>query len=183
MYWILAWPVSSGHFGFKVGNSSICIYLASTAEQDKGEGSWIWYCWSKWQYVSIVLGGNRRDIYSQEVLLGYFAGEKRKWKLLTCVWLFVIPWTVALQAPLSMEFLMQECWSGLPFLTPGDLPNPGIEHVSFEPFALTDGFCTTDATWETLPYSSAVKNPPANAEDVGSIPSQGTKIPHAMGKL
>ena len=78
---------------------------------------------------------------------------------------------------------MQECWSGLPFLTPGDLPNPGIEHVSFEPFALTDGFCTTDATWETLPYSSAVKNPPANAEDVGSIPSQGTKIPHAVGKL
>ena len=39
----------------------------------------------------------------------------------------VIPWTEAHQAPLSMEFSRQECWSGLPFPSPGDLPNPGIE--------------------------------------------------------
>ena len=38
-----------------------------------------------------------------------------------------IPWFVALQAPLSMEFPRQEYWSGLPFPTPGDPPNPGIE--------------------------------------------------------
>ena len=38
-----------------------------------------------------------------------------------------ISWTIALQASLSMEFLRQEYWSGLPFLTPGDLPDPGIE--------------------------------------------------------
>ena len=37
------------------------------------------------------------------------------------------PWTIALQAPLSMEFSGQEYWRGLPFTTPGDLPNPGIE--------------------------------------------------------
>ena len=37
------------------------------------------------------------------------------------------PWTVARQAPLSMEFSRQEYWSGLPFPFPGDLPNPGIE--------------------------------------------------------
>ena len=37
------------------------------------------------------------------------------------------PWTVARQAPLSMEFSRQEDWSGLPFPLPGDLPNPGIE--------------------------------------------------------
>ena len=37
------------------------------------------------------------------------------------------PWTVAYQAPLSMEFSRQEYWSGLPFPSPGDLPNPGIE--------------------------------------------------------
>ena len=43
------------------------------------------------------------------------------------VWLFVTPWTVALQAPLSMEFSQQEYWSGLPFRSPGDLPDPGIE--------------------------------------------------------
>ena len=38
-----------------------------------------------------------------------------------------IPWTVACQAPLSMGFSRQEHWSGLPFPTPGDLPDPGIE--------------------------------------------------------
>ena len=42
---------------------------------------------------------------------------------------FGTAWTVALQAPLLMEFSRQEYWSGLPF-PPGDLPDPGIEHVS-----------------------------------------------------
>ena len=41
--------------------------------------------------------------------------------------LFETPWTVARQAPLSMEFSRQEYWSGLPFPSPRDLPNPGIE--------------------------------------------------------
>ena len=41
--------------------------------------------------------------------------------------LFVIPWTVACQAPLSMEFSRQEQWSGLPFPSPGDLSDPGVE--------------------------------------------------------
>ena len=40
---------------------------------------------------------------------------------------FVTPWTVALQAPLTMGFSRQEYWSGLPFPSPGDLPNPGIK--------------------------------------------------------
>ena len=39
----------------------------------------------------------------------------------------VTPWTVACQAPLSMRFPRQEYWSGLPFPSPGDLPNPGIK--------------------------------------------------------
>ena len=39
----------------------------------------------------------------------------------------VILWAVACQAPLSMGFSRQEYWSGLPFLSPGDLPDPGIE--------------------------------------------------------
>jgi len=39
----------------------------------------------------------------------------------------VTPWSVACQAPLSMEFSKQEYWSGLPFPSPGDLPNPGIK--------------------------------------------------------
>ena len=50
------------------------------------------------------------------------------WLLLFhCVWLFVTPQTVARQAPLSTGFPRQEYWSALPFPSPGDLPNPGIE--------------------------------------------------------
>ena len=48
-------------------------------------------------------------------------------KSLSPVWLFATPWTVAFQAPPSMGFSRQKCWSGLPFPSPGDLPDPGIE--------------------------------------------------------
>ena len=47
--------------------------------------------------------------------------------MLSHVPLFVTPWTIACQAPLSMEFSRQEYWSGLPFPSPGDLPDPGVE--------------------------------------------------------
>ena len=50
--------------------------------------------------------------------------------MLSCVWLFAIPWTVAHQVPLSMEFSSQEYWNGLPLPTPGDLPKAGIEPSS-----------------------------------------------------
>ena len=46
---------------------------------------------------------------------------------LSCVRLFVTPWTVAHQAPLSMEFSRQEYWSGKQFPSPGDLPDSGIK--------------------------------------------------------
>ena len=64
---------------------------------------------------------------------------KVKVKLLSSVRLFVTPWTVAYQAPLSMGFSRQEYWSGLPFPSPGDFPNPGIEPGSpaFQADALT----------------------------------------------
>ena len=48
-------------------------------------------------------------------------------QLLSLVRLFVTPWTVARQVPLSMGFIRQEYWSGLPFPPPRDLLNPGIE--------------------------------------------------------
>ena len=54
----------------------------------------------------------------------------QKVKSLSRVWLFVTPWTVAYQDPPSMEFSRQEYWSGLPFPSPGYLPNPGIEPES-----------------------------------------------------
>ena len=53
------------------------------------------------------------------------------------------PWTVAHQAPLSREFSRQEYWSGLPFLSPGDLPNPGIEPQS--PALLVDSLLSEAA--------------------------------------
>ena len=58
--------------------------------------------------------------------IGNDAGQLAKVKSLSHVKLFVTPWTVAFQAPPSMGFSRQECWSGLPFPSPGDLPDPGI---------------------------------------------------------
>ena len=52
---------------------------------------------------------------------------KVKVKSLSCVRLFSTLWTVACQASLSMGFSRQKYWSGLPFPSPGDLPNPGME--------------------------------------------------------
>ena len=65
--------------------------------------------------------------------------------VLTCfshVQLFMTPWTVACQAPLSMGFSKQEYWSGLPCPPPGDLPNPGTEPESLMSPALAGGFFT-----------------------------------------
>ena len=69
-------------------------------------------------------------------------------KLLSRVRLFVILWTVAHQAPLPMEFSRQEYCSGLPFPSPRDLPDPGIEPASLTSPALASGFFTTSSTGE-----------------------------------
>ena len=68
----------------------------------------------------------------------------------SCVWLCVTPWTVAHQAPLSMEFSRQEYWSRLTFPLPEELPDPGIEPTSLTSPALAGGFFTASATWEDL---------------------------------
>ena len=64
---------------------------------------------------------------------------KLKVKSLSRVRLFATPWTVAHQAPLCMGFSRQEYWSGLPFPSPADLPDPGIEPgtPAFQADALT----------------------------------------------
>ena len=67
-----------------------------------------------------------------------------------CVQLFSSPWTIAGQAPLSMGFSRQECWSGLPCPPPGDLSNPGIKPMSPQSPAVGGGFFTTGATWPQL---------------------------------
>ena len=53
---------------------------------------------------------------------------------------FVTPWAVGHQASLSLEFSRQEYWNGLPFPSPGDLPNPGTELVSSVSPTLAGGF-------------------------------------------
>ena len=53
------------------------------------------------------------------------------------------PWTVALQAPLSMEFSRQEYWSGLPFPTPGGLPDLAVQFASLVSPTLAGRFFTT----------------------------------------
>ena len=59
--------------------------------------------------------------------------------LFSLIPLFVTPWTVALQAPLSIGFSRQECWGGLPCPPPGDLPDPGMEPASLMSLVLVDG--------------------------------------------
>ena len=63
---------------------------------------------------------------------------------LSRVLLFVTPWTVARQTPLATGFSRQEYWSGLPFPSKGDLPNPGIEHASPASPAVAGRFFTTE---------------------------------------
>ena len=76
-----------------------------------------------------------------------------------------------------MGFPRQEYWSGLPFSFPGDLPNPGIEPVSFMSPTLIGGFFTSSAAWEAwyischLPGGSAGKN--CCVGDLSLIPGLG----------
>ena len=64
-------------------------------------------------------------------------------KLLSCAQFFVTPWTVAHHRLLSVEFSRQEYWDGLPFPTPGDLTDSGIESSSPMSFKLAGRFFTT----------------------------------------
>ena len=78
-------------------------------------------------------------------------------QLLSHVWFFVTPWTVAWQAPLLTGFSRQEYWSGLPCPPPWDLHDPGIELASLASPVLTGGFFFTNcATCFTLTWDSAV---------------------------
>ena len=113
-----------------------------------------------------------------------FSRSSQKWSevnLLSHVQLFTTPWTAASQAPPSMGFSRQEYWSGLPFPSPGDLPDSGIEPGSpslqvdalpskppGKPWSsqtrdqtqiscIAGGFFTSWATREALIHSNPVK--------------------------
>ena len=78
--------------------------------------------------------------------------------------LTVTPWTVARQASLSMEFSRQEYWSGLPFLPPGGLPNPGTEPGSL-----------------ALPADSLLTEPPGNPSKKVEYEKKGEERLHRTG--
>ena len=89
-------------------------------------------------------------------------------KSLSHVLLFATLWAVACQAPPSMGFSRQECWSGLLFPPPEDLPDPGTEPSSP---ALTGGFFTNDH-WEALfPPSRAVSEEWRASAGLPSVPA------------
>ena len=80
--------------------------------------------------------------------------------------LFATPWTVAHQAPLSIGFFRQEYWSRLLFPTPGDLPNPEIEHVSPASPALACGFFTTEPPGKPYKVHLHPSNPSNNQSKI-----------------
>ena len=86
---------------------------------------------------------------------------------LSGVRLFANPWTLAHQAPLSMGFFRKEYQIGLPFPSPGDLPNPGIKPTSP---ALASGFFTTEVPGKPCEsvypalVAQVIKNLPAMQE-------------------
>ena len=83
-------------------------------------------------------------IKSNQICESILKMGKVKVKSLSRVRLFVTPWTVAYQGPPSMGFSRREYWSGLPFPSPGDLPNPGIEPGSPTLQADTNLWATRD---------------------------------------
>ena len=96
----------------------VVIFFSRGSSQPRG---WTWVshivdrCFTIWA---------TREVIIEEIIL---RRKAIKVKSFSHVQLFVTPWTVAHQDPLSMGFSRQEYWSGLPFPSPGDLPDPGIE--------------------------------------------------------
>ena len=84
-------------------------------------------------------------------------------QLFSRVSLFVTPWTVAHQTPLSMGFSRQEYWSGLPFPAPRDLPDPGIKRMSLVSPVLAGGFFTTVPPGKPLDVVLASKGTTLNS--------------------
>ena len=103
-------PVLSSHF------QNLCLPPCEEASGEGRHGAWL-FCHPGQRSAINQMWKSSHDI----------SGLFMTVKSLSCVRLFVTPWTVAHQAPLSMGFSREEYRSGLPFSSPGDLPDPGIE--------------------------------------------------------
>ena len=93
---------------------SLCHLLANTGQKSAGK-----------EHAN--LQSHSLSVRKQSMEINTWIKAKRKAKSLSRVRLFPTPWAVAYQAPPSMELSKQECWSGLPFPSPEDLPDSGIE--------------------------------------------------------
>ena len=87
----------------------------------------------------------------------------------SCAWLFETPWSVATQAPLSMEFSRQEHCGGLPCPPPGNLPNPGTEHMSLVSLSVAGRFFTTAPPAKPLGLVCLGPNQEQNSLDPGPL--------------
>ena len=144
----ICWHMESSTFtasSFRIWNSSAGIPLpllalfvvmlpkAHLTLHSRMSGS-SWVITPSWSYL--CLEGAKLTIYIlQKLWQGNRWHETSSKVVCMCcmlnhVQLFMIPWTVACQTPLSVEFSRQECWSGLLFPTPGDIPDPGIKPAS-----------------------------------------------------
>ena len=124
--WSLDWedPLEKG----KATHSSIlawripfdCIVHGVTKSQIRLNDFhfWISFPFVRWHEI---LWTKKKKRYFYKVSCAVYT------QLLSLVWTFTILWTIVCQAPLSMGFYMQEYWSGLPFLSPGDLLDGGIK--------------------------------------------------------
>ena len=90
-------------------------------------------------------------------------------------------WTVACQVPLSMGFSRQEYWSGLPFPSPGDRPNPEVKSMSLTSPALAAGFFTTNTTWEAREQLEANKRD--NLEEMNSFLERYSILRQNQGEI
>ena len=107
----------------------------------------IWELLPEFLYFSLN-GGRYRNSHHLSRKLDALRDACLRAKLLSCVRLFVTPWTVVHQASLSMGFSRQEYWSGLLFPPPRDLPDPGIEPASLKSPALAGSSLALGAVWE-----------------------------------
>ena len=86
-------------------------------------------------------------------------------------WTLAIPWTIACQAPLSMEFPRQEYWSGVPFPPPGDFSDPGIKTTSPMFLALAGGQFATEPPGKPTVSIISMVAAAAAAKSIQSCPT------------
>ena len=110
-----------GSASYKVSTLTIRCYSLPESSHRQNAKRWSWLHSSKTSFTKQIVAQNGPPDFSLPIPI-----LESEVKSLSPVWLFVTPWTVVYQAPSSMGFSRQY-WSGLPFPSPGDLPDAGIE--------------------------------------------------------